>query len=95
MKTDTTYNGWTNYETWRVNLELFDGDNVGYGSPDGMREFAEQLIEESTDEGIGRDYALAFLQKVDWQEIAEHYQQDEEEEESILGQHAYVHNYNG
>ncbi len=22
---DTTYNGWTNYETWRVNLEVFDG----------------------------------------------------------------------
>ena len=20
-----TYNGWANYETWRVNLELFDG----------------------------------------------------------------------
>lgn len=20
-----TYNGWTNYETWRTNLELFDG----------------------------------------------------------------------
>jgi hypothetical protein len=19
------YNGWTNYETWRVNLEIFDG----------------------------------------------------------------------
>jgi hypothetical protein len=23
--TDTTYNGWTNYATWRVNLEIFDG----------------------------------------------------------------------
>jgi hypothetical protein len=23
--TDKTYNGWTNYETWRVNLEIFDG----------------------------------------------------------------------
>ena len=21
----TTYNGWTNYATWRVNLEVFDG----------------------------------------------------------------------
>ena len=21
------YNGWTNYETWRVNLEWFDGDD--------------------------------------------------------------------
>jgi vancomycin permeability regulator SanA len=80
MKTDNTYNGWTNYETWRVNLELFDGDNDrwSYGSPDAMQEFAELLIEESTDEGIGRDYAMAFLQNVDWQEIAEHYEVNEE-----------------
>lgn len=75
MKKENTYNGWTNYETWRVNLELFNGDDErwSYGSSDGMREFAEMLIEESTDEGIGRDYAMAFLQNVDWQEIAEHY----------------------
>ena len=80
MKNDTTYNGWTNYETWRVNLELFDGDGEAWrhGSSDGMREFAEQLIEESTDEGIGRAYAMAFLQDVNWQEIAEHYEQEEE-----------------
>lgn len=25
--TDNTYNGWTNYATWRVNLEIFDGLN--------------------------------------------------------------------
>ena len=23
--TDKTYNGWTNYATWRVMLEMFDG----------------------------------------------------------------------
>lgn len=23
--TDKTYNGWTNYATWRVNLEIFSG----------------------------------------------------------------------
>lgn len=81
MKNENTYNGWSNYETWRVNLELFDGDNEtwSHGSPDAMREFAEMLIEESTDEGIGRDYALAFLQNVDWQEIAEYYEVKEEE----------------
>ena len=22
---EKTYNGWTNYATWRVNLEIFDG----------------------------------------------------------------------
>ena len=24
---DNKYNGWTNYATWRVNLEIFDGFN--------------------------------------------------------------------
>ena len=24
MSSNTTYNGWTNYATWRVNLEMFD-----------------------------------------------------------------------
>lgn len=26
---DTTYNGWSNYATWRINLEVFDGIDVG------------------------------------------------------------------
>jgi hypothetical protein len=25
---DKTYNGWTNYATWRINLEMFDGCNL-------------------------------------------------------------------
>ena len=75
---DNKYNGWTNYATWRVNLELFDGTE-GYSDPMLCREFAEQLIEDTTTEGIGRDYALAFLQDVNWREIAEHYQSDAED----------------
>ena len=78
--TDRTYNGWTNYATWRVNLELFDGmtarDITGRGLPavselrDALQEHAEQLIEDTTVEGFGRDYALAFLSDVSWWEIA-------------------------
>jgi hypothetical protein len=26
--TDQKYNGWTNYATWRINLELFDGMDI-------------------------------------------------------------------
>jgi len=25
MNTDKTYNGWTNFETWKINLEVLDG----------------------------------------------------------------------
>ena len=27
METDNKYNGWTNYATWRINLEVFDGND--------------------------------------------------------------------
>lgn len=90
---DKTYNGWTNYETWRVNLELFGGQIVltdllpiadsepkSYFSGaefysvvmDACKNYAEQLIEESSQEGLARDYALAFLSDVNWREIAKH-----------------------
>ena len=36
--TDTKYNGWTNYATWRVNLEMFDGFE-----PDGTMEADDYL----------------------------------------------------
>ena len=71
---DNTYNGWTNYATWRVNLEMFDGsDEAGQWTAESAREFVEEIIIESTPEGIARDYALAFISEVNWHEIAEHY----------------------
>ena len=75
--TDTTYNGWTNYATWRLNLELFDDfDTVGYqtdtyGLSEVLKEFAETTI--TNDEGnnsLAIDYALVFLSDVNWHEIA-------------------------
>jgi hypothetical protein len=86
--TDKTYNGWTNYETWRVNLEIFD--NLALSEFDGindkvdpelicvhtlaeaLQERAEYYIECESKEGLARDYALAFLSAVNWHEIAKH-----------------------
>lgn len=70
------YNGWTNYATWRVNLEIFDGGDWNCYSPDELKEFVEDYLTESTNEGIGRDYALAFISDVNWDEIASHYQEE-------------------
>ena len=28
MNTNKTYNGWYNYATWRLNLEIFDGMEI-------------------------------------------------------------------
>ena len=76
---DSTYNGWTNYATWRVNLEIFDGgpdwfdlDQEAYDLGHDLKAYAEELIEDTTQEGLGRDYALAFLSDVNWYEIAKH-----------------------
>lgn len=75
----TKCNGWTNYATWRVNLEIFDGmsaSGMGSMSPselkDLCREMAEDIIEQTTSEGLGRDYAMSFLSDVDWWSIADH-----------------------
>ena len=69
--TNNTYNGWTNYATWRVNLEFFDCAGAYY-TPDECQAFVEESIEESSSEGIARSYAMAFLSDVNWYEISQH-----------------------
>lgn len=83
---NTTYNGWTNYATWRVNLEIFDCmDIMDYLGPCAdigtlsmrMKEYAENIIEDQTSENsIAQSYALAFLANVNWYEIAKHYHEE-------------------
>lgn len=79
--TDRIYNGWTNYATWRINLELFDGFSAAdftdgtddaYELGKSLQCYAEDTIEQTSSEGIARDYALAFIAEVNWTEIAQH-----------------------
>jgi hypothetical protein len=76
----TNYNGWTNYATWRVNLEIFDGidpTEMGWHKldkwdfADALREQAKDIIEMDVREGLALDYARAFLADVNWHEIAD------------------------
>lgn len=77
--TDTTYNGWTNYPTWRVNLEMFDGmDNGETFTADYLQEIAEQHLEFSNDNQLTLSYALSFIADVNWQEIADALNQGDE-----------------
>lgn len=85
---DTKYNGWTNYATWRVNLEIFDGFDPSdyysafdaddaHGLADSLQQYAEQVIfecgyDERAPSSLMEDYARAFLQDVNWDEIAAH-----------------------
>ena len=78
------YNGWTNYATWRVNLEIFDGfdpteyysefdPKKAYELTQNLKQYAEEVIFECAEvpHGLARDYASAFLQEVNWKEIAQ------------------------
>ena len=94
---DNTYNGWTNYETWRVNLEVFDGmtprefprvDDV-YELSRCLKTYMDDLLyDETGGKGLAYDYAVSFLSEVDYYSIAERMASDyelfaeEEEEES-------------
>ena len=87
------YNGWANYATWRIKLEMLDGFEADSNMPvddvsdmaDYLQEYCISLIEESTPDGLAKDYAFAFMSDINWYEIAEHivedYKGDEEEEE--------------
>ena len=80
------YNGWTNYETWRVNLELFDGMDlsdhpVDAGFHDGVAEYLKEMAEEAIvgeATGLAASFALAFMANVNWREIAKHYMHPQE-----------------
>jgi hypothetical protein len=96
MNPDTKYNGWTNYATWRVNLEMFDGldpremflDEVkadsAYALSKQLEEYADNVIcdDANRDSGWAIDYARAFLADVNWYEIAEHMLDDIKAEEA-------------
>jgi hypothetical protein len=90
MSNPNEYNGWSNYATWRVHLEMFDGMDPADMFPgvtdlrdltEAVRYYAQEHIEE-TSSGCARDWALAFLSDVNFREIARHmleaYPQEEE-----------------
>ncbi len=80
------YNGWTNYATWRVHLEIFDGINfvkedfvpneAKFTMADlanHLKQVAEDAITEHGEikQGLALSYADAFLDQVNFYEIAE------------------------
>lgn len=67
------YNGWTNYETWRINLEIFDGMQERWDAEQ-CKDYVEEILEQSP--ALVLDYARAFVRQVDYREIAEHLNED-------------------
>ena len=82
-----TYNGWTNYETWRANLELVDGLSIFDIVPDFDRDTTvdeaatclREYITVMMEDVYNIDFSTfvgslvdRFLYEVDWVQIAEH-----------------------
>lgn len=93
MSNKEKYNGWTNYATWRVNLEFFDGldayelrDNIEGLTLYDVARYARDSVQDFVDETLPDDdnggqltavgmlagWVRAFLEDVEWREIAEH-----------------------
>ena len=72
------YNGWTNYATWRVNLEILGDiqwveEEIEILNEEMLEEYVENIVFEqySGHFGLMEDYARAFLANVDYREIYE------------------------
>ena len=92
------YNGWSNYATWRVNLEMIDGLNphdMGWHKLDkydlatALKEWVNEMLESEIENKNGNSlvmsYALAFVSDVNWCEIGKYMMEayaDECEDES-------------
>ena len=72
---DKKHNGWSNYATWRVNLEIIDGLKIETKmSAEDIKEFIEDVVFNNyngTGNRLMYDYASAFISEVNFYEIAE------------------------
>ena len=83
------YNGWANYPTWRINLEILGDiqwveEEIEILSVEMLEDYVENVVFENNGIsgylGLMEDYARAFLANVDYREIyesiMENYQHD-------------------
>ena len=65
-------NGWTNYATWRINLEILsDMEFEDQVSADYLEDLVEELVFIDVKDCLAADYARAFIAQVNFHEIAE------------------------
>ena len=78
-----TYNGWTNYATWRVALEWFEcfNPNEYELDPYQLSKYLEDYVTDCLSMDMPKEmtlsYALAFISEVNWYEIADHLIEEE------------------
>jgi hypothetical protein len=64
------HNGWSNYATWRVHLELFEEYEffIDY-TTENLEDYVYDYIEQDCSNQLTLDYANAFISEVDFNEI--------------------------
>ena len=76
-----SYNGWTDYPTWRIKTDLLD--NIEFTEPvtaDDLIEIAEEIVFDNYEIKQGshnvEDYARVFLAMANYEEIADTINED-------------------
>ena len=87
------YNGWSNYATWRINLELFSDMDYKdcfdeFPNVEMLEDYVENVVfEHHGNMGLMEDYARAFIRDVNFFEIYDHirenYEHDKTTEDGI------------
>ena len=89
---DNKYNGWTNYATWRVNLEILadmDWYETEHVDVDYLKELVENIVfgeyraNNTITSRLAEDYARAFLNEVNYDEILERILDEKEIQKQI------------
>lgn len=74
------YSGWTNDETWAVNQRFGETfayfEEMGIKSPTSFRDCVEESFLNSKVTPLEREFIMMSLSRVDWNEIADHYQSE-------------------
>lgn len=82
----STYNGWTNWETWKVNLEILDGMDASdlsiehytqdeyYEAGQLISDYVSEVLSpEYTGDGFVGNIVHDFMLTVNWNELAKHF----------------------
>ena len=80
------YNGWSNYATWRINLEILSDYDFAQQvlecgqlpTVEDLKDVVENWVFENHTGSLGlvEDYARAFVDQVNFHEILEHVLED-------------------
>lgn len=88
MNTTNTYNGWTNKQTWNINLRCEGTFNAiaqenHYRTIEALADAFEAIVYEVEydilDDGLAKEMCAEYLSQVNWMELAEQYSDAEVE----------------